>query len=119
MTNYSVRQWEVMEWVRSHDEAVRRAGPREIERAPPPPRGGGTKRRREATKVKGDPGAADAGGAPAWPFSWVVLDDDESCVNDDRFKGIVAPHTVLVDSRSGLSAEDADAAIAILLKTGG
>ena len=48
-------------------------------------------------------------------FSWVVLDDDDSCVNDKRFKDLCAPHTVLTDSRLGLTDTDADLAIAVLL----
>lgn len=47
-------------------------------------------------------------------MAWVALDDDESLVEDARFKALCAPRTVLTDSREGLTDADANRAIAIL-----
>mmetsp|Transcript_9795 Transcript_9795/g.27736 ORF Transcript_9795/g.27736 Transcript_9795/m.27736 type:complete len:348 (-) Transcript_9795:90-1133(-) len=47
--------------------------------------------------------------------SWVALDDDESIVQDMRYADEFSGHAVLVDSAVGLTEENADAAIQILL----
>ena len=109
LNNFSVRQWEIMEWVQQEQHRRRR-------------------RRRQASEVASDesiPNTSMVGKRAHWSmraadndscnFSWVVLDDDDSCVNDKRFKDLCAPHTVLTDSRLGLTDTDADLAIAVLL----
>lgn len=48
--------------------------------------------------------------------SWVALDDDDSLVKDPRFLNITSSRTVLCESSIGLTDENADSAIAILLR---
>ena len=115
LTNHSVRQWEVMEWV--HD--ARAAHEKRAAGAAPAPKKGGDagdvsrqsgKRARSSASSPPLPSPALAGG-----LAWVALDDDESLTSDARHAKECAPHAVQVDCRTGLTDADADAAIAILL----
>ena len=76
LTNHSVRQWEIVEWLRQHKEAL-------------------------------------------GVVSWVVLDDDGSCLGDERFGDYMLGHVVPTASAVGLTAADAASAIAILQRADG
>lgn len=95
-----MRQWEVAEWVNGWAcDGVRHSS-----------RLGKKRKSQAGRREQQAPKEAACNAAMAW----VALDDDESLVEDARFKALCAPRTVLTDSREGLTDTDADRAIAIL-----
>mmetsp|Transcript_1711 Transcript_1711/g.3404 ORF Transcript_1711/g.3404 Transcript_1711/m.3404 type:complete len:274 (-) Transcript_1711:165-986(-) len=116
LSNYSVRQWEVVEWLGQEREAMLQGGKKGLQR-----QNGSTPKRknqRDACRRKNAQSCAQDDNFSTMPFAWVVLDDDESMVEDRRFQDVCTDKTVLTSSRAGLTPAGAEQAIAILVRQG-
>jgi hypothetical protein len=126
LTNYSVRQWEVVEWVEQerHARSAAVSGGRRAHKQgnkkSNKKSGGVAVSSRHSTDTKGAKNGASRVDSPTatTPFAWVALDDDESLVEDPRFLDLCKDHTVMTASSVGLTSEGADQAIAMLVRQG-